>query len=92
MPSTNLFFWGNTNKLVEITNSSNAICFLISTDLKIELPLLNTRLRSKIISQDVLACGLNTFFKSNFPIQFLRFSIFETLFLFQGKHFCSLNF
>ena len=92
LPSTNLFFWGNTNKLVEITNSSNAICFLISTDLKIELPLLNTRLRSKIISQDVLACGLNTFFKSNFPIQFLRFSIFETLFLFQGKHFFSLNF
>lgn len=92
LPSTNLFFWGTNNKLLEITNISNAICFLISTDLKIELPLLNTRLRSKIISQDILAYGLNTFFKSNFPIQFLRFSIIETLFLLQGKHFFSLNF
>jgi hypothetical protein len=89
---TNLYFWGNKNKLIEITNITNAICFLISTDLKIELPLLNTRLRSKILSKDILSLGLNTFFKSNFPIQFLRFSIIETIFLLQGKHFLSLNF
>jgi hypothetical protein len=49
-------------------------------------------LRSKILSKDILSLGLNTFFKSNFPIQFLRFSIIETIFLLQGKHFLSLNF
>jgi hypothetical protein len=89
---TNIYFWGNKNKIVDLNAITNAICFLISIDLKIELPLLNIRLRSKIITNDILPIGLNTYFKSNFPIQFLRFSIFETLFLFLGKHFFSLNF
>jgi hypothetical protein len=90
--STNLYFWGTKNRLFELSSIKNAICFLISTDLKIELPLLNVRLRSKIIINDILPFGLNTFFKSNFPLQFLRFSIEETLFLFLGKNFFSLTF
>lgn len=90
--ATNLYFWGSKNKFFELTIIKNAICFLISTDLKIELPLLNVRLRSKIIINDIVPLGLNTFFKSNFPIQFLRFSIEETLFLFLGKKFFSLTF
>jgi len=90
--STNLYFWGNKNKLYELSNINNAICFLISIDLKIELPLINNRLRSKIILNDIVPLGLNIFFKSNFPIQFLRFSITEIIYLFFGKHFFSLNF
>jgi hypothetical protein len=90
--SKNLYFWGNKNKISDFKFIKNSICFLISTDLKIELPLLNTRLRSKILTTEVLPLGLNIFFKSNFPIQFLRFSIHETLFLLLGKYFFSLNF
>lgn len=90
--STNLYVWGKKNKLFELNLIKNAICFLISTDLKIELPLVNVRLRSRILMNDIIPYGLNTFFKSNFPIQFLRFSISETFFLFFGKNFFSLNF
>ena len=90
--NNNLYFWGNQNKLSQLSNINNAICFLISIDLKIELPLINNKLRSKVISNDIFSVGLSVFFKSNFPIQFLRFSIFEIIYLFIGKHFFSLNF
>lgn len=90
--TTNVYFWGNQNKLSEISFINNAICLLISTDLKIELPLINNRLRSKVVAQEIVPYGLNVFFKSNFPIQFLRFSISEIISLFLGKHFFSLNF
>lgn len=90
--TTNVYFWGNQNKLSEISLINNAICLLISTDLKIELPLINNRLRSKVVAQEIVPYGLNVFFKSNFPIQFLRFSISEIISLFLGKHFFSLNF
>ena len=84
--ATNFYFWGNKTRINELNSLKNTICFLISTDLKIELPLLNTRLRSKNLINDVVTFGLNTFFKSNFSTQFLRFSISEIIFLFLGKH------
>lgn len=90
--NTNLYFWGNKNKLSELSTINTAICFLISIDLKIELPLVNNRLRSKIISNNIYPLGSCVFFKSNFPIQFLRFCIYEIFYLFFGKHFFSLNF
>ena len=85
--STNLYFWGNKNKLYDLKFIKKSVCFLISTDIKIELPLLNVRLKSKILNNNFLTIGVNIHFKSNFPIEFLRFSIYETLFLFLGKHF-----
>ncbi len=87
--TTNLYLWGHKNKLVGLSSIKNAICFLISIDLKIELPLVNTRLRSKVVANDISSFGLNCFFKSNFPTQFLRFSIYETFYLFLGKTFFS---
>lgn len=90
--STNLYFWGNKNKLYDLKFIKKSVCFLISTDIKIELPLLNVRLKSKILNNNFLTIGVNIHFKSNFPIEFLRFSIYETLFLFLGKHFFFSNF
>jgi hypothetical protein len=88
----NFYFWGNKNKIFDFKFIKNSICFLISIDLKIELPLLDIRLRSKIIHNNFSSFGLNIFFKSNFPIQFLRFSLYQTFFLFIGKQIFSLNF
>ena len=83
---TNFYFWGTKNKIVDLTLSQNSLCFLISIDLNLELPLLNTRLRSKNIANDILSFGVNTSFKSEYPLQFLRFSINELLFFILGKH------
>ena len=83
---TNFYFWGNKNKINDLTLNQNSICFLISVDLNLELPLLNTRLRSKILSNDIKSLGVNTSIKAEYPLQFLRFSIRELIFFILGKH------
>lgn len=83
---SNIYFWGIKTKIFSISNVINGICFLISSNLQLEASILNIKLRYKIISNAISAFSFS-FFKSNFPLKFLKFSILEVIFLLLGKHF-----
>lgn len=82
---TNLFFWNTKLRINSLNNNSKSIFFLLSTNLEIENPLLNIRLKSKIkYGSKVISFG-NSYF-STFPIRFIRFSITDIIQLIKGTH------
>ncbi len=83
----NFYFWGNKSKILNLTTESNGICFLIGTNVQIEAAILNIKLRHKAILNAFFFYNLGFFFKSNFPLKFTKFSIFEIIFLILGKHY-----
>lgn len=83
----NYYFWGQKPKIKQLYTLSNCVCFFFTSNLQIEASVLNIKLRYKIIAGDVKAFSFSPFFKSNFPLKFTKFSIFEIVFLILGKHF-----
>lgn len=79
------------DKIVDI-NKKIKICFLISTNLKIETTLLNTKLRLKYNKTSFSTIGSGSFYKSNYPTKFINLSSNNIIKLFEGKIINSLNF
>lgn len=68
-----------------LNQSTKYTFFLISSNLQIELPILNIRIKSQVVKgSNVISLNGS---ESNFPLYFTRCSIFEILKLFQGSHF-----
>lgn len=83
----NIYFWGYKKSFNTICSSlKNTICFFLASNLQLEAPILNIKLRSKIKLQKTIFYNLGFSFKSDFPITFLKFNITEFIFLFIGKH------
>jgi len=73
------------SKIKDITTTSK-ICILISTNIRIESAILNTRIRSKFVTEDFTVYSVAKNYKSNFPITFLNLNINSFLLLLEGKH------
>jgi len=67
-------------------------CFLLSTNLKIETTLLNTKLRLKYNKNAFNTISTGSFHKSNYPIKFINLSTQNTINLFEGKFANSIKF
>lgn len=89
--TTNLFFWNTKQTLKGFSENIPYTFFLLTTNLQVEMPLLNIRLRSSLL-QNSTAVFFGCSFDCNFPVFFARFSIREIAFLISGSFFFSTLF
>lgn len=82
---TNFNYWGGKSRIVELNSSENFTFFFLTTNLQVEMPLLNIRLKSRI-KQNSMAIALNCHYSPNFPTKFVRLSIIDILHLIKGTH------
>ena len=80
----NTYFSWNKNKIKDIKSDSK-YGFLISSNIRLESAILNTKVRRKVISQtfDVLSLGQN--FNSSFPTKFVNLNLNAILKIFEGR-------
>lgn len=94
----NIYFWGYKKNINAISLLENSICLFLASNLQIEASILNIKLRSKLKLKKIKFYNLGFYFKSDFPINFLKFNVVEVISLFVGKHkilsknFFNLNF
>jgi NADH-quinone oxidoreductase chain G len=81
----NYFISNSYNKVQDLNRNSN-LCFLISSNPKIESTLLNVKLRSKYVDQNFNLFGLGFKSKNNLPINFINFKLSDIFKFFSGKH------
>ena len=79
----NYLSWSK-NKILDIKKSSKT-CFLVSTNIRLEGAILNTKIRNKILYElfDVVCLGQK--FNSSFPINFLNLNLNKFLSIFEAK-------
>ena len=72
------------NKINEIKSLSK-VCFLFSSNLRLESAIINTKIRTKYLDQniDIFSCGSN--FKSSFPLEFVNLNFSNLLKIIEGK-------
>ena len=72
------------NKINEIKSLSK-FCFLFSSNLRLESAIINTKIRTKYLDQniDIFSCGNN--FKSSFPLEFVNLNFSNLLKIIEGK-------
>lgn len=67
-------------------------CFLISTNLKLECTLLNTKLRIKFQKKKIDIISVGSFFINNYPVVFLNISPKKVSDLVEGRNYSSFRF
>lgn len=82
---TNVGFWNNKPSIKALKKNYLYTFFLINTNLTIENPLLNIRLKSKIFFFSKVFM-LSSFHKSSFPSKFVRFALKDLLEVIRGAH------
>jgi len=75
------------NAKIKDLDISSKVCILISTNIRIESAILNTRIRLKFNNEDFTVYGLSKNYNSNFPVNFINLNINNFLNLLEGKHF-----
>jgi len=73
-----------SNKISEMKEVSN-FYFLLSSNLRIESSILNTKLRVKVFNQTFKIISGGYSFKSTFPTEFINFNLSEIINTFEGK-------
>ena len=76
----------NTNKILDLKVKSK-ICFLISSNIRIENAILNSKIRLKYNLDGCKIVGFALNFLSTFPLTFLNLNISKLLEIFEGKVF-----
>ena len=82
---SNFFISWVTNKISDLKKDSK-ICFILSSNLRIESALLNAKLRLKFINDDFKVYGLTQISNSNFGIQFVNLNIQKLILFVEGKN------
>jgi NADH-quinone oxidoreductase chain G len=81
----NFFFNTNDTRINDIKTVSK-FCFLISTNLRLENTVLNTKIRTKYLDQNFNVLNLGYKYESNFPTEFLNLDISKIIEIFEGKN------
>ena len=82
--SSNVYLPTNSSKINDIKATSN-VCFVLSSNIRFESAILNSKLRLKFLSSDIKIFGLNLIYNSNFPINFINLNIYEFILFLEGK-------
>ena len=75
------------NAKIKEVNTVSKLCLLISTNIKIESAILNSRIRLKYVHEDFKVYSLTKNYNSNFPITFINLNTNNVLLLLEGKHY-----
>jgi len=81
---SNFYVGGLNSKVSDITLNSK-FCFLISTNIRLENAVLNSKIRLKFLNSDFSVFSLGQNFKSNFDINFINLNLNGFLKLLEGK-------
>ena len=84
----NYFINWTTNKITDIKKASKT-CFLFSSNIRLESSILNTKIRSKVISENFDVISLGQKFSSNFPLKVVNLDLNSILNIFESKSFLS---
>ena len=83
---TNGNFTGLNDKLVDINKKDSKVCFVISSNIKVENSIVNAKLRKKYLDQSTSFYCFGQNFKSTFPMEFININIETVAKLFEGKN------
>jgi len=73
-----------TNKISEVKNLSK-VCFLFSSNLRLESAIINTKIRTKYLDQNFSIVSSGSNFKSSFPLEFVNLNFSNLLSIIEGK-------
>ena len=82
--NSNTYVNWTINKILDLKNKSK-ICFLLSTNVRLESAILNTKIRNKVTSQSFNVFSLGHKFNSSFPLKFVNLNINSILKIFEAK-------
>lgn len=85
--NSNITFWSSLNKIqnISLINVINQVFLFLSSNLNVESILLNIRIKTKFFLYKINSYGCCNFFKSTFPISFLKLNVQFLLNLFSAK-------
>jgi NADH-quinone oxidoreductase chain G len=82
--SSNVYINYLSNNISDLKSKSK-VCFLISSNIRIESAIINTKLRLKYVNEDFSVYGLTQKFNSTFCTQFVNLSFNNLIKVFEGK-------
>lgn len=86
----NLYFWGQRNKVSALSEIQNGICIILSSNLRLESVLLNTRIRTQFLVGKLSPYLFGLAIKSNFPLINIRINSTQIIYILGSKNsFCS---
>lgn len=84
--NSNYYLWGFNNKISKITSSNSKICLFLSSNIDVEASLLNIRLRTKFLINEINFYSFGNFINSTYSTLFVRFGVSEVVSLFGSKN------
>jgi len=82
----NFNLMGLNDKLVDINKKNSKVCFIVSSNIKVENSIVNAKLRKKYLDQSTSFYCFGQNFKSTFPMEFININIETVAKLFEGKN------
>ena len=70
---------------IEDVKVQSRFCFLLSSNLRLESSILNSKVRAKYLAQNFSVFSLGLSFVPNLLVEFVNLSVFKTLKVFEGK-------
>ena len=83
---SNLYLWGFNNNISKLSTVKSKICLFLSSNVDIEASLLNIRLRTKFLLNEINFFAFGSFMRSTYSILFLRFGVSELALFFGSKN------
>lgn len=83
---SNLYLWGFNNNISKLSTVKSKICLFLSSNVDIEASLLNIRLRTKFLLNEINFFAFGSFMRSTYPILFVRFGVSELALFFGSKN------
>jgi NADH dehydrogenase (ubiquinone) Fe-S protein 1 len=83
---SNYYLWGFNSKISKITSSNSKVCLFLSSNIDVEASLLNIRLRTKFLINEINFYSFGNFINSTYSTLFIRFGVSEIVSLFGSKN------
>ena len=82
----------SSNRIGEIQDVKSRFCFILSSNLKLECSILNSKLRAKYLNEELDVYSLGNPFISNIPLEFVVVATSSILQFIEGKSGLSLKY
>jgi NADH dehydrogenase/NADH:ubiquinone oxidoreductase subunit G len=82
----NYYLWGFNSKISKISSSNSKVCLFLSNNIDVEAALLNIRLRTKYLTNELNFYSFGNFISSTYSTLFIRFGVSEVISLFGSKN------
>jgi NADH dehydrogenase (ubiquinone) Fe-S protein 1 len=83
---SNYYLWGFNSKISKITSLGSKVCLFLSSNIDVEASLLNIRLRTKFLINEINFYSFGNFMSSTYSTLFVRFGVSEVISLFGSKN------